>query len=80
MENGIRTRKTLKELNIPRVVKVQHSANFDKDYQEEARATRIMFHGQVGIITDMSNSHGLCFEIQFQMGNSWYDQVEPGLA
>ena len=66
----------LQKREMPRKVCALHDPTKDRQYSDHTRATRKQFSGQWGIINDMSNSHGLCFEVLFPEGSTWYEPEE----
>ncbi len=53
-----------------------------KGYTRDAHADRLKFNGMVGTVNSHSDSHGLCFRVQFHVGNhdgentAWFDPDE----
>jgi hypothetical protein len=46
-------------------------------WQESAIADRQGREGQEGVVTDYSNSHGICFEVRFEDGaTAWFEPAE----
>lgn len=46
------------------------------DYTDRAIQERAQHDGDVGTVIGHSNSHGLCYEVQFESGTAWFDSEE----
>ena len=57
-------------------VKVHYDPASDGEYTAEARNARRQHNGQIGVIQDISNSHGLCFGVQFRDRTMVYYEVD----
>lgn len=47
-----------------------------RDYTSEGNATRLKYAGHTGKIIDMHNSHGECYDVQFNDGIATFDKDE----
>jgi len=57
-----------------RAVIVDHE---QRGYTEQARHERILYNEMVGVVTDRSDSHGLCYEVTFHNGaTAWFNPDE----
>jgi len=46
------------------------------DYNEEAIEERTLHNSKIGIVYKHSDSHGLCYGVQFDDGTAWFDPEE----
>jgi hypothetical protein len=70
---------------IGRKVSVTYQPNFDKDFFKEGVLERLACRNNIyGVILCQSNSHGLCYQVQFHnslggLSEAWYapEEVTP---
>lgn len=46
------------------------------DYTGDAIAARVRHDGEVGVVREHHDSHGLCYGVEFEGGRAFYDPEE----
>jgi len=67
----------IKTFKIGDFVTVCHNSKYDSQYTVESVENRIKYNGNSGQITQISDSHGMCFKVKFSiLKSAWYEAEE----